>query len=99
MQIQLFVLLLCWYGLVTKASCGIDFYWFSVFSVLVWSLASFQFSSFHLFSEIKSRVLCFMFYVCRRVVKLAFNCFSSGWLFLFPGCFHCSIFFRVLTKK
>lgn len=49
--------------------------------------------SFH-FSEIKSRVLCFMFYFCRRVVKLAFNCFSfsSGWLFLF-------LFLVVSTKK
>ena len=40
MQIQLFVLFLCWYGLVTK----------SIF-------IGFQ------FSEIKSRVVCFMFYV------------------------------------
>ena len=42
--------------------------------------------SFH-FSEIKSRVLCLMFYVCRRVVKLAFNCFSSG----------CYVYFLVVS--
>jgi hypothetical protein len=71
MQIQLFVFLLCWYGLVTKASCGRF--------LLVFS--------FH-FSEIKSRVLCFMFYVCRRVVKLAFNCFSSG----------CYVYFLVVSN-
>jgi len=29
MQIPLFVLLLCWYGLVTRVA--VDFYWFSVF--------------------------------------------------------------------